>query len=62
MNCRNKTIKVLGFRYDGNEKMQFEKVQFECIVTNDKRGKTLSINDGKVQYTIPFEPLQKYLR
>ena len=34
----------------------------DCIVTNDKHGKTLSINNGKIQFTIPFEPIEKYLK
>lgn len=35
---------------------------FDCIITNDEIGKTLSINDGNVQFTIPFEPLERYLK
>ena len=27
------------------------------MVSNDKIGKTLSINDGVTQFTIPFEPV-----
>lgn len=34
----------------------------DCIITNDEIGKTLSINDGNVQFTIPFEPLERYLK
>lgn len=34
----------------------------ECIITNDKNGKTLSINNGKMQFTIPFEPIEKFLK
>lgn len=32
----------------------------ECIVTNDKIGKTLSIVDNGKIITIPFEQLEKY--
>lgn len=35
---------------------------FDCIITNDEIGKTLSINDGNVQFPIPFEPLERYLK
>lgn len=35
---------------------------FDCIITNDEIGKTLSINDGNVQFTIPFEPIERYLK
>lgn len=62
MKCKNKIIPVAGIRYDGNAKYKFDKVTFEAIITNDERGKTLSINDGKIQFTIPFEPLQEYLK
>lgn len=33
----------------------------ECVITNDKVGKTLSIIDNGKIITIPFEPLEKYL-
>ena len=62
MKCKNKIVRVAGIRYNGNEKLKFEKINFETIITNDDHGKTLSINDGNVQFTIPFEPLQKYLK
>lgn len=32
------------------------------IISNDSIGKTISIKDGKTQFTIPFEPLEKYLK
>ena len=35
---------------------------FDCIITNDEIGKTLSINDGNVQFTIPFEPIERFLK
>lgn len=34
----------------------------DCIITNDERGKTLSICDGKTQFIIPFEPIERYLK
>lgn len=36
--------------------------RLECIITNDRIGKTLLINDGKKQFTISFEAVEKYLR
>lgn len=36
--------------------------RLECTIFNDNTGKTLSINDGKKQFTIPFEAVEKYLR
>lgn len=54
---------VRGIRYDGNDNMEAKVVHFTCYATNDsKGGRTLSINDGKVQFTVPFEPLDKFLR
>ena len=58
---RNKRIAVQGaVFYAGTGVMEHEKL--ECIITNDKHGKTLSINDGIVQFTIPFEPIERYLK
>lgn len=34
---------------------------FEVIVSNDSIGKTISINNGEMQFTIPFEPIEQYL-
>lgn len=34
----------------------------ECIITNDKAEKTLSIIDNGKIIKIPFEPLKKYLK
>lgn len=36
--------------------------RLECTIINDNTGKTLSINDGKKQFTIPFEAVERYLR
>ena len=59
MQCKNKKINVSGLM--NNERGVCVR-RFECIITNDERGKTLSINDGKIQFTIPFEPIEKYLK
>lgn len=40
----------------------FEPRELTCIITNDERGKTLSIGDGTLQFTIPFEPIERYLK
>lgn len=59
MECKNKKIEVDGFvAYRSSYKRQ----KLECIITNDSRGKTLSINDGFTQFTIAFEPIEKYLK
>ena len=33
-----------------------------CIVTNDEIGKTLSIGNEKIMFTIPFEAVEEYLK
>ena len=39
-----------------------QKQKLTCIISNDENGKTLSINDEIVQLTIPFEPIERYLK
>lgn len=56
---KSKKVKVNGFFYI-NSFMSMK--EFECIITNDTNGKTLSINDGIMQFTIPFEPIARYLK
>ena len=58
---KNAKVTVTGFVYD-DVKRTAEAQRLECIITNDRFGKTLSINDGKKQFTIPFEAVEKYLR
>jgi len=58
---KNAKVTVTGFVYDGVGILP-KAQRLECIITNDRIGKTLSINDGKKQFTIPFEAVEKYLR
>lgn len=62
MNCKNKRIFIRGFKWLNKTALRGEAVEFECFVTNDSVGKTLSIYDGEIQFTIPFEPLEEYLK
>ena len=57
---RNKHVRVIG----GVATLLSASVPkaFDCIITNDEHGKTLSICDGKMQFTIPFEPIERYLK
>ena len=59
-----KKIKNLHVRVSGgvNVSSFLAPKMFDCIITNDEIGKTLSINDGNVQFTIPFEPIERYLK
>ena len=57
---RNKRISVRGITlYPNGDDLPDE---FECIITNDEKGKTISINNGVLQFTIPFEPIERYLK
>jgi len=58
---KNAKVTVTGFVYDDDERTGHAE-RLECIITNDRFGKTLSINDGKKQFTIPFEAVEKYLK
>lgn len=57
---RNKKIKVLGMTLWPNDDTLPD--ELECIITNDEKGKTISINNGVLQFTIPFEPIEGYLK
>ena len=59
--CKNKEVWVEGVRFDDAEG-KIDQMKLRCIITNDEIGKTLSIDDGKVQYTIPFERVERYLK
>ena len=64
MKIKNKHIFVDGIRHRVISEKQglLSKIKFECIASNDEYGKTISISDGETQFTIPFEPLEKYLK
>ena len=56
MKCKNKEIAVNGMEYnDLTKKLTMRK--FICICTNDEKGKTLSIDNGAIQFSIPFEAI-----
>lgn len=52
-------VNVKGLKTD---EKSVKRTKLRCMVSNDKFGKTLSIDDGKTQFTIPFEAVEKYLR
>lgn len=60
MKCKNKKVGVLGVVF--HDPNNTYKDNLECTITNDEHGKTLSIFDGHTQFTIPFEPIEKYLK
>ena len=57
---RNKQITVIGITLWPNGDVIPD--ELECIITNDEKGKTISINNGVLQFTIPFEPIEGYLK
>ena len=61
MKCKNKEVNVAGIQYMDKLRAAIP-TKFRCIITNDEVGKTLSIDNGEIQFTIPFEPIAKYLR
>lgn len=60
MKCKNKEVRVSGFCYNDVTDM-IQPTMLRCIITNDEIGKTLSIDNGIQQFTIPVEPIMKYL-
>ena len=56
---RNKIVSVVGL-------ITSPKIMIpgtlEVIITNDEKGKTISIRNGTTQFTIPFEPIERYLK
>lgn len=59
MKCKNKKISLKGIVYNGiSETMSRSNLNVIC--TNDEQGKTLSIDTGLLQFTIPMEDIVKY--
>lgn len=57
---KNKWVKVKGFyhtKYTGPIE-----TNIECVITNDKIGKTLSVVFAETMITIPFEAIEQYLK
>ena len=60
MKCKNKEVIVNGIVHDGKkDRISFE--QLRVIITNNERGKTVSIDNGELQFTVPFDNLVKFL-
>ena len=62
MKEKNKHLKVKGAVNHVLRAGIQANVPLDVIITNDEVGKTLSIDNGIVQFTIPFEPIEKYLK
>ena len=60
MKCKNKEVIVNGVVYDDRDSQLYSE-KLRVIITNDERGKTVSIDNGVIQFTVPFDNLIKYL-
>lgn len=47
------SLKISGYEYDG--KHQPKQITFNIELTTDKTGCTLTIDNGEVLYTLPFD-------
>ena len=58
---KTQRIVVDGLIYDDDRRI-IKKKEMEVLITNDEHGKTLSINDGHIQFTVPAEKIAEYLK
>lgn len=61
MKCKNKVVFVDGIVHI-NPSREFYPLRFRCICTNDEKGKTLSIDNGTVQFSVAFEEIEEYFK
>lgn len=61
MKCKNKHFSLKGFKQNviANE---LHPVMLDVIVTNDELGKTVSVNDGNIQFIFRADEVAKWLR
>ena len=59
---KNKHIVVKGGIIKNNSMFPIMNQELLCIVTNDRIGKTLSIGNEEMMFTIPFEAVEEYLK
>lgn len=57
---KNKWVSVKGLCQTANSTIIPTTVN--CIITNDEIGKTLSVGNEQIMFTIPFETIEKYLK
>lgn len=59
MKCKGEIVNVKGTVYNGaSDRMSV--CNLRAICTNDEKGKQLSIDNGHLQFSIPFDELVKY--
>ena len=60
MKFKNKKVALQGIKDDG---LFLQKGEVIATITNDEIGKTLSLRfNNQFQITVPFEPLEEYLK
>lgn len=57
---KNQWVEVKGLYQ--SEKGMIIPTTVNCIITNDEHGKTLSVGNDNVMFTIPFEAIEEYLK
>ena len=61
MRCKNKVVNVFGIIYnDTTQTAQMGKLR--CIITNNEGGKTLSVDNGEIQFSFGFEQIEEFFR
>lgn len=61
MKCKNKEINLIGMEYNDKTGCVYMNKELSVIITNDEIGKTLSIDNGEIQFTVPAEEIAKLL-
>ena len=56
MKCKNKELTIKGFYYNDRTRLM-RQTELRCICTNDEKGKSLSIDNGTIQFTIGMEAI-----
>ena len=61
MKCKNKHFSIKGYKQNviANE---LQPAMLDVIVTNDELGKTVSVNDGNIQFIFPADEVAKWLK
>ena len=60
MQCKNKVFETKGLLFSPSRNT-IEPAILTVMVTNDNKGKTISVNNGDVQFIFPADEISKYL-
>ena len=59
MKCKGEVVNVKGTVFNGASG-SLSICNFQVICTNDEKGKQLSIDNGHLQFSIPFDNIAKH--